>query len=161
MADVRRVFENAGFGEVRSLLQSGNLVFDAGEADDAAIETTIEQALFAELGLRTEVIVRCGEAWRAMIAANPFPDEAKADPSHLVAMVLKMAPPASADEALSAAAGPERVHLTEACAYIYYPEGIADSRLIGSVLDRALGVRGTGRNWNTVQKLAVLAGAQP
>ena len=46
-------------------------------------------------------------------------------------------------------------------AFIVYPDGIAGVRLIGAALDKALGVRGTGRNWNTVAKLATLAGDRP
>ena len=158
MADVRRTLAKAGFSEVRSLLQSGNLVFESAEAGEAAIEATVEGALLADLGLRTEVVVRGGEAWRAMIAANPFPHEAEEDPSHLVAMVLKTDPAAGAAEAMAEIAESERARVIGRVAYISYPKGIADSRLVGAALDKALGARGTARNWNTVRKLAAAVG---
>lgn len=159
MVDVRATFEAAGFGAVASLLQSGNLVFEAGSATDAEVEARAEQALKERLDLTTEVVVRDADAWRAMIAANPFPDEAVADPSHLVVMAMKTAPAEGAEAAMAAVPGRERARVIGDHAYIYYPDGIAGVRLIGAPLDRALGARGTGRNWNTVLKLAALAGA--
>jgi uncharacterized protein (DUF1697 family) len=159
MVDARAAFEAAGFGAVESLLQSGNLVFDAGGASDAEVEARAERALKDRLDLTTEVIARGAEAWRAMIAANPFPEEAASDPSHLVVMAMNTAPAEGAEAAMAAIPGRERARVIGAHAYIYYPDGIAGVRLIGAALDRALGARGTGRNWNTVLKLAALAEA--
>lgn len=158
MAEVRRVLEAAGFSNVRSVLQSGNLVLEAANESDEAVEVAVEQALHAGLGLTTEVAVRRPAAWRAMIAANPFVDEASSDPGRLVAMVLKTAPTAGAEAAMGAVEGPERARVIGREAFIYYPDGQADTKLAGARLDKALGARGTGRNWNTVLKLAEMAG---
>jgi uncharacterized protein (DUF1697 family) len=160
MADVRAALESLGWSGVRSHGQSGNLVFEAAGAD-GDLETSAEQALLSRLGLTTEVVVRSGAEWRAMMAANPFADEARADPAHLVAMVLKSAPGPGAEAAMDAVPGRERARVVGREAFIVYPDGIADSRLIGAALDKALGVRGTGRNWNTVAKLAALIGDRP
>jgi uncharacterized protein (DUF1697 family) len=160
MADLRRVFEGLGHTGVRTLLQSGNLVFESGAEHEDAVEAKVEQALLDGLGLRTEVFVRGAHAWRDMIVANPFVAEAERDPAHLVLMVLKRAPGDAAQEALDAAvSGRERVRIIGRATYIVYPDGIGESRFTGGILDRALGVRGTGRNWNTVLKLAELASA--
>jgi uncharacterized protein (DUF1697 family) len=159
MADLRGVFEGLGLADVRTVLQSGNVVFEASDRGAAALETAAEQALAGRLGLRTEVFVRTAHEWAAMIADNPFADAARQDPAHLVAMVLKAAPPATAPAALAGAiVGRERVKIVGRAAFIVYPDGIGDSRFTGARLDRALGVRGTGRNWNTVLKLARMAG---
>jgi uncharacterized protein (DUF1697 family) len=159
MAELRGVFEGLGLARVRTLLQSGNVVFEAPDLDAAALEAAAEQAL-AACGLRTEAFVRTADQWAAMIADNPFADAAREDPAHLVAMVLKAAPPATAPAALAGAIlGRERVEIVGRAAFIVYPDGIGDSRFTGARLDRALGVRGTGRNWNTVLKLARMAGA--
>jgi uncharacterized protein (DUF1697 family) len=161
MADVRAAFESLGWTEVRSVGQSGNLLFEAEGASDAALERAAEQVLLARLGLTTEVMVRSAAEWRAMMAANPFANEALADPSHLVVMVLKSEPRADAEAAMAAIPGRERARVVGREAFIVYPDGIAGVRLIGGALDKALGVRGTGRNWNTVGKLAALAGDPP
>ena len=159
MAEVRAAFESLDWRGVRSLGQSGNLVFEAGGAD-GELETAAEKAL-AGIGLTTEVIVRGGAEWRAMMAANPFVDEALADPAHLVVMVLKSDPRPDAEAAMAAVPGKERAKVLGREAFIVYPDGIADSRLIGAALDKALGAHGTGRNWNTVVKLAALIGDPP
>jgi uncharacterized protein (DUF1697 family) len=156
MAQVRSVFESLGWTAVRAHGQSGNLVFEAKGAE-AGLEIAAEQALLNELGLTTEVVVRDAPAWRAMMAANPFPDEAAADPSHLVVMVLKSAPKDDAEAAMAAVPGRERAKVVGREAFIVYPDGIAKSRLVGAALDKALDARGTGRNWNTVARLAAMA----
>jgi uncharacterized protein (DUF1697 family) len=161
MAEVRGVFESLGWSDVKSVGQSGNLVFEANGAPDAALEAAAEQALLGQLGLTTEVVVRSGPEWLAMMAANPFPAEAKADPAHLVVMVLKSAPRPDAEAAMAAIPGRERARVVGREAFIVYPDGIAGSRLIGAALDKALGARGTGRNWNTAAKLAALADDRP
>lgn len=159
MAEVRRVLSEAGIAEVRSLLQSGNLVFDTPDKSDAAVEAAVEKALLDGLKLTTEVVVRTPAEWRAMIAANPFPGEAKNDPGRLVAVVLKTSPAADAEAAVNAIEGSEQARVIGREAFIYYPDGQADTKVAGARLDKALGARGTARNWNTVLKLADLAGA--
>jgi uncharacterized protein (DUF1697 family) len=156
MAQVRAVFESLGWTGVRAHGHSGNLVFEA-EGADADLEKSAERALLNELGLASEVMVRDAPAWAAMMAANPFPGEAATDPSHLVVMVLKSQPAPGAEAAMAAIPGRERARIVGREAFITYPDGIADSRLIGAALDKALGARGTGRNWNTVVKLAAMA----
>ncbi len=157
MADLRGLTEGLGFTRARTLLQSGNVVFDAGPGADAAVEASLERALADRLGLVVDVVVRTGEAWRALIAANPLAEPARDDPAHLLLHVLKTAPDPQAESRLAAAiAGPEVARLVGQAAFIHYPAGIARSRLTNAVIDRAVGARGTARNWNTVLKLAAM-----
>jgi uncharacterized protein (DUF1697 family) len=159
MADLREVFADLGLANVRTVLASGNLVFEGLGRAGTALEARAEKALAQRLELETEVFVRSAADWRAMIEANPFVAEAREDPAHLVVMILKQAPAPNAEEALVAAiSGRERARIVGRAAFIVYPDGIGDSRFTGARLDRALGVRGTGRNWNTVLKLAEMAG---
>ncbi|HTD62272.1 MAG TPA: DUF1697 domain-containing protein [Gemmatimonadaceae bacterium] len=155
MADLRQLATALGFSEVRTLLNSGNLVFESG-ATSADLETLLEAEAHQRLGLRTDFHVRSAEEWRAMIKKNPFPTEAKRDPGRLIMFCLKAAPGAKAFTALQAAIkGPERVLGVGRHAYIYYPDGQGRSTLTIGIIDKALN-RGTGRNWNTVLKLAAL-----
>jgi uncharacterized protein (DUF1697 family) len=156
MADLRKVAEGLGYGEVETLLQSGNLVFDAdGKAD--ALERALEAALKRELGIATDVMVRGAREWDAIVAANPFPDEAKSDPGHLVVMVLKDRVTPKAVAALQASVkGREIIHSAGRELYITYPDGIGRSKLTGSLIEKKLSTRGTARNWNTVTKLGAL-----
>ncbi|WP_342237736.1 DUF1697 domain-containing protein [Inquilinus sp. OTU3971] len=157
MADLRALAAELGFAaRARTLLQSGNLVF-AGKGKAEELERTLQQALEQRLGLGTEVFVRSAADWAGAIARNPFPEEAESDPSHLVLLPLKQAPKAVA--ALQAGiAGREQVRTDGRHAYITYPDGIGRSKLTMAVIEKKLGTSGTGRNWNTVLKLAALAG---
>jgi uncharacterized protein (DUF1697 family) len=110
------------------------------------------------LGLKTAFFVRNAREMQAVIAGNPFGAEAKRDPSHLLVLFLKDAPKANAVDALRAAIkGPELVEARGKHAYIVYPAGIGRSRVTNTVIEAKLGTQGTGRNWNTVLKLAALA----
>jgi uncharacterized protein (DUF1697 family) len=160
MADLRAMLADLGFGDPRSLLQSGNLVFRSDKFTGTGLERLLEAETEKRLGLKTDFFVRTPEEWEAVIANNPFPKEAESDPSHLVVMFLNKAPDAKDVEALQAAiAGREIVRASGRQAYITYPDGIGDSKLTITVIEKKLGSRGTGRNWNTVLKLGALAGA--
>jgi len=158
MSDLRHLLTSLGFVRVESLLQSGNLVFKADGGTAAKLETTLEAETQKRLGLKTASFVRTAKEMDAVIAGNPFPAEAKRDPSHLLVVFLKDAPKANAVEALRAAVvGPELVQANGKHAYIVYPDGIGRSRLTNALIEAKLGTQGTGRNWNTVLKLAALA----
>jgi uncharacterized protein (DUF1697 family) len=162
MADLRALASGLGFGGVQSLLHTGNLVFDGGSAAASTLERKLEAALERDLGLSTDVFVRTAREWKAMMAANPYPRDAADDPSHLVVLCLKSSPAAAQLSALrQSITGRERVQTVGAHAYLAYPDGIGTSRLTMDRIEKKLGTRGTGRNWNTVVKLAALAGVQP
>ena len=158
MADLRAFMEALGFTSVNTLLQTGNVVFDA-TGTPRALEARLEREAAARLGLSTDFHVRTDREWRKAIAANPFPREADDDPSHLVLVSLKAPVTAVRVKALRAAIrGPERVEANGRHAYIVYPAGIGTSKLTAAVIDAKLGTRGTARNWNTVRKLEMLIG---
>jgi uncharacterized protein (DUF1697 family) len=161
MADLRELCARIGFPDALTLLQSGNLVLRAGSKSAARLERLLETEVAKGLGLETDIFVRTAAEWREIIAANPHPAEAERDPGHLVLMCLKASPPADRVAALQAAIrGREVVRAAGRHAYIVYPDGIGTSRLTVALIERKLGTRGTGRNWNTVLRLAdVLSGA--
>ncbi len=158
MADLRLLFGEIGFPGARTLLNSGNVVFDGGRKSIAAIETLFEVEADTRLGVKTDFFVRTASEIRAAIDNNPFPDMASKDPGHLVLMIMKKAPTAEAVEALRAAIkGREEVAVAgERVAYVTYPDGIGRSKLGVTMIEKHLGSRGTGRNWNTVLKLAAM-----
>jgi uncharacterized protein (DUF1697 family) len=157
-ADLRRLFESLGFDDVRTLLQTGNVVFlVTGSVTPATLERRIEQAAARLFGLQTDVMVRDAAAWREIVRSNPFPDEARDDPSHLVVLLLKSAPRAGGVEALrTGITGRERVAAGTRALYLVYPDGIGRSKVTNIRIERAIGVSGTGRNWNTVLKIDAL-----
>ncbi len=157
MADLCRLLTHAGCLDGRSLLQSGNLVFASSVKDPAELEHVFEKEAKSKLSLSTEFFVRTADEWKAIITGNPFRDEAAHDPGHLVVLCLKAAPaPKQVDALREAISGRETVRVKGRHAYVVYPDGIGHSRLTASVIDRALGTRCTGRNWNTVKKIGAL-----
>jgi uncharacterized protein (DUF1697 family) len=158
MAELRAFAVKLAFKDTQTLLQSGNMVFTCTEKP-ADLEALLEEQARARLGIATEFFVRTAKEWDALIAKNPFPEEAARDPARFVAMPLKAAPTAAAVRALEAAiTGPERVHAIGRCLYAVYPQGQGQSRLTNKLIETKLATRGTARNWNTVLKLAALAG---
>ncbi len=158
MADLRKLAETIGLTEVRTLIQSGNLAFDAGKRSPAASEALLEKACAAEFGLQTDIYVRTPAEFDKVIASNPFIREAKDAPSFLNVLFMREAPGAPAFKALQAAIkGRETVKGSDRHAYIFYPDGAGASKLTPAMLTRHLGTPGTARNWNTVTKLAAMA----
>jgi uncharacterized protein (DUF1697 family) len=157
MSELRDFAAQLRLDAPRTLLQSGNLVFRSAARHTSDLERLLESEAFARLGLETDVLVRSAADWQAVIEHNPFLREAKNDPSHLLVMVFKQAPkPADVKALRAAVTGREVVEAFGAQAYLVYPDGIGRSRLTTALIERTLGTRGTGRNWNTVLKLAAL-----
>lgn len=159
MADLRALLTDLHFDQPRTLLQSGNLVFDSA-GPPAALEALLAGEAQKRLGLVTDFFVRTDSEWQTIIAANPFPAAAQADPAHLVLLACKDAPDHKAEAALQAAiTGRETFRVLGRQLYCVYPDGIGDSKLTAGLIERKLGTRVTGRNWNTVLKLAALSQA--
>ena len=157
MADLKALAEGSGLSGVKTVVQSGNLVFEAKAKTTAALEKLLEAALAKELGLKTPVVVRSAAEWRAALDENPFPKEAKSDPSHLLVMALKAKLEKSVvAELAKAIPGREQVKLGGRQLYLVYPDGIGESKLTAALIEKKLGVSGTARNWNTAQKIAAL-----
>ncbi len=162
MNDLRALMTDLGLQDGKTLLQSGNLVFRGTGRAGAALERHLEAETKKRFALETDFFVRNAAEWSELVAANPFPDEARDDPSHLVVIFLKEAVKPAAVAALQAAIGGREVARAQGSAirevYITYPDGIGNSKVTNTLIEKKLGTRGTGRNWNTVLKLQALAG---
>jgi uncharacterized protein (DUF1697 family) len=156
-ADLKALLTDVGLENVRTLLNSGNAVFRSKSETGADLENLLETEFAKRRGRRTEFFVRTGEEWKSIIAQNPMTDEARRDPGHLLVVVLKRTPSDQEVESLRAAiAGPEIVQADGKQAYIYYPDGVGQSKLTAKLIEKHLGSPGTGRNWNTTLKLAAM-----
>ena len=160
MADLRDCLVSLGYADVRTVLQSGNVVLSADGLKPAKLEQVLEAEFLKRLGLRTEVIVRSAGEWADLVAGNRFPDEARRDPSHLLAMLAKDPVTQKAlgalKSAVAAAGGRETVGESDGQVYLFFPDGIGRSRVTTALVERALGGPVTGRNWNTVLKIAAV-----
>lgn len=161
MAELRTLLEAQGLTDPRTLLQSGNAVFDAGRKSAASVETMLEAALHKQFGFAIDFMVRSAAEWQRVIDDNPFADAAKKSPGHFIVMFLKHKPTAKqVAAATDVVAGPEEIQFAGREAYIIFPNGIGKSKLNFPKLEKQIGCSGTMRNWNTVLKLAELAKAQ-
>ena len=157
MAALRELLVTLGLKDAKTLLQSGNVVFSGGARTNSQLEKLLQDGTKKHLGVDTAFFVRTAKEWQAIIAANPFPKEAKLDPGHTVLMCLKDAPPPAAVKALQdAIKDREMVRAKGPQAYFLYPDGIGRSRLTITLIEKKLGTTGTARNWNTVLKLGAL-----
>jgi uncharacterized protein (DUF1697 family) len=147
MADLQRLCAEAGFTQVKTYIQSGNAVF-AANVGEARVKAALEQALSAHMGKPCRAIVRTGTELADVLARNPF---AKQPPNRVIVAFLDKAAPKDALEALVAPGG-EAVRLSGREVFIHYPEGQGRSKLKLPLLAEA-----TGRNINTVAKLAAMA----
>jgi uncharacterized protein (DUF1697 family) len=159
MADLKAMVEALGFSDVKTLLQSGNVVFRAGDETEAALEAHLEAETERRLGLKTSYLVRDAAQWRAIIDACPFPNEARAEPSRTLVTVGRTAMPAEAIDAVRAVLLPhEKVEAVERQVYAYFGEGMGQSKAAEALNRKAVKAVATGRNWNTVLKIAALLG---
>jgi uncharacterized protein (DUF1697 family) len=146
-----------GLNNPRTLAASGNLVVESGQAADA-LEAGIEAAMEKTFGLKVAAMVRTPDQWARLVAANPFPDEAAAHPAKVVAMVMKDGIRDGALDACRALTeGGEAVEAIDGVLYFWFPNGQGESGIFKKATPRLLGM-GTGRNWNTVLKLADMVG---
>jgi uncharacterized protein (DUF1697 family) len=147
MRDLKRLCERAGFQNVRTYIASGNVVFDAFEAE-AEVKSTLKTALLAYAGKPIGTAVRSSGDIAAVLAANPFPDAA---PSRVVAIFLDAAAPPDALERVVGLQG-EALRLGLREIYVHYGAGMARSKL-----RIPAAAAGTARNMNTVARLAAMA----
>jgi uncharacterized protein (DUF1697 family) len=159
MTDLRNFLTALGMENVRSLLQSGNLIFESKVRTGSELERFLESEALDRMSLEADFIVRTPEEWKTIIRQNPFRKEAEKDPGHLVVMFLKAEPDVADIVALQGdIRGREVVRAKGKQAYIYFPDGQGRSKLTHPVLEKRLGL-GTGRNWNTVLKLGLISKA--
>src|SRR5262245_30325435 len=100
MSDLRDLLGALGLAGAKSLLQSGNLIFESDGRAGAELERLLEVETASRLGVTADYLVRTADEWQAVVAGNPFPEEAERGPGHLVVMLLKTAPRAEDVQAL-------------------------------------------------------------
>jgi uncharacterized protein (DUF1697 family) len=156
MPALREHLTVAGFDEVGTYLQSGNVVLSSSLEPDELAEQC--RRLIAEaFGLDVAVVARTRDELVEVVRRNPLADVAD-DPKRYQVTFLSSELPAESVEQLAALAGPaERLIALERELYAWHPEGIARSKLWNSLAGPGLGVTATARNWTTVTSLLELA----
>ncbi len=152
MADLRLALQKAGFEQVQTYIQSGNILWQS-QAKPEVLARQVQQVVRDRFGFEVEVVVRTAEQWQHTIQSNPFPDQT----DHLHVAFLGRAPSEARVQALQeAATGDDLWHLLGEDVYLFYPHGTAEAQLTHKVLEKHLQVSGTVRNWRTVLKVQQL-----
>ncbi len=156
MAELRELLTGLGYSDVRTLLQSGNVVLSSSKKP-AGVAKEISAAVSSEFGVESAVVVRSLAELADVVARNPFERVAK-DPKLFQVSFLSSKPKASVISELEAAdVAPEQVSCSGREIFAWHAGGIQRSPLAKLLTDKKLGVTATARHWNTVSKLLALA----
>ncbi len=151
MRELARAFEIEGCTNVRTYIQSGNVVFDAPAL--GPIPRRVTNRLRESHGVDSPVILRTAEEFRAAVKACPYAPDT---PRLHLCFLEGAGEPALLDPTRSPA---DRFTITGRDMYIVFGEGAGQSKLTNAYIDKALGTRSTMRNWNTVSAMMVLLDA--
>ena len=156
MAELRELFSGAGFAEVRTYVQSGNVVLSSDVASEE-LEERSERLISERFGFEVAVIARTGEELAAVVEGNPLGGVAE-NPKLYQVSFLEAEPEDGVLGRLAALAAPgERLIGRGREVYSWHPGGAARSKLWSKLAGTGLGVKATARNWTTVTTLAEMA----
>jgi uncharacterized protein (DUF1697 family) len=156
MPQLRGLLEAAGFDDVRTYLQSGNVVLSSHLREQGLVRK-VERLLAEELGLDVKVVGRTRDELAAVVRRNPLRDVAEDPKRYQVSFLAKKLPAKAIEELAALAAGEERFAASGRELYAWHPAGVARSKLWARLAGRDLGVVATARNWTTVTNLLELA----
>ncbi|AZO75143.1 MAG: DUF1697 domain-containing protein [Mesorhizobium sp.] len=157
MAELRSFFEDLGFSDVATYVQSGNIVFRAKKGDAASLTREIEAAFEKKWGFHSRIMVRDAGWFERLVKDNPYP-EVGGEPTKLHAYALEREPTADETKRLAEkCTGPERFEIKGDVLYLHAPEGLGKS-VFANLIPRTLKVPGTARNWRSVLALLDMAG---
>jgi len=157
MAELRAALEEAGFGEVETYLQSGNVVLES-RAKPESVRRQVEGVIAGRFGLEIAVVVRTKAELAAVVRRNPHRRDATDPKRYQVTFLSKKLAAKVVRELEEAAVPAERVVVAGREVYAWHPSGVARSKLWSKLAGKSLGVTATSRNWTTVEALLSLAG---
>ncbi|HEY6478154.1 MAG TPA: DUF1697 domain-containing protein [Polyangia bacterium] len=158
MEALRAMFEALGFSNVRTYVQSGNVVFTAKERAAAPLGAKIAARIKRDFGFDVPTLVLGAEALARVVEENPFAGRKGIDPAKLHVTFLAAAPAAAGLQKMQAvSSGRDEFQCQGTSIYLVCPDGYGNSKLNNNAFERALRVGATTRNWKTVTTLAAMA----
>lgn len=159
MEDLKGLFEKMDFQDVKSYIQSGNILFKSGDTvSDAELTQRIQQSITARYNFYVPVFIRSREEMMRIMKDNPFLKEKDINPDWLYVTFLSESPRQSDREAiLKYDFSPERFLVVRNEAYLYCPQGYGNSKISNLFFENRLKLSATTRNWKTVAKLVEMA----
>ena len=157
MPQLRTLLEAAGFDDVRTYVQSGNVVLSTRRRPESTA-AACERLIGDEFGLDIPVVVRTRDELAEVVRRNPLGDVADNPKRYQVSFLDGEPDPKAVEKVAAAAAGGERIEAIGREIYAWHPDGIARSKLWAALAGNGLGVKATARNWTTVTTLLEMAG---
>jgi len=156
MARLREALEEAGFDDVRTHLQSGNVVLSSKTKPEQTARKC-ERVIQEEFGLGISVVVRTPADLARVVKRNPLGDVAKDPKRYQVSFLSGTLPLTTKRKLEEAVEKPEQLVVSVREVYAWHPKGVARSKLWALLGGQGLGVTATSRNWTTVTKLLEMA----
>ena len=154
MDALKTVLENAGFQNVQTYIQSGNVFVESSEENSASVGFKIKQEIFKELGLEVPVLVISKEDLEACFKNNPYLKENDCDSKKIyVAFISKELQGSAINDLKISQFKPDEAAIDKSRIYIKYAVGAGKTRLDQKYIEKKLNVVATVRNWNTVTTL--------
>ena len=156
MPELRSLLAEAGFKDVRTYVQSGNVVLSSGVSANK-LGARCEKLIASRFGFEVDVIVRTADELAEVVRLNPLEDIAD-NPKRYQVSFCDGEPDAQAVEKIAAAAAPsEKLVAVGRELYAWHPDGVGRSKMWTKLAGSGLGVRATARNWTTVTTLLEMA----
>ena len=160
MTELAALFVGMGFGDVKTYIQSGNVIFSHdGNRSSSALSDEIEKAIFKRFHLAIPVMTRKTNDLVRLLTANPYLNEPGFDPSKMAVVFLHETPVEAQIQKVSGVDfPPDRFEIIGDEIFIYCPNGFGRTKLYTGFFEKKMNVTGTARNWKTVTTLLNLSG---
>lgn len=157
MERLRAMFEAMGFGQVRTYVQSGNVIFETDEPA-ASLSAKIQKRILKDFGFEVPVLTKSAKELADIVKLNPFVKEKGLDETKWHVTFLADDPPKNALEMLQPlAAEAEKVCIVVRAIYLHCPNGYGNTKLTNTTIEKKLSCGATTRNWNTTKTLLGMA----
>ncbi len=161
MDELRKAVEALGFEQVRTYVQSGNIVFQAPKQSAVTLSKKIEAVILKKFGHEAAVITKTPEELKAAIESNPFSKRKAIAEDRLYVTFLSGCPDAANVKKLDAvSSGDDEYRWHEDILYFHLPNGAGNSKLVTAPFEKWFALRATTRNWRTVNNLHQMATEQ-
>ena len=158
MDKLRDIYVSLGYSDVKTYIQSGNVIFLTSEVDNKNIETQISNEIFKVCGFDVKVVVRNVEEFTKIIDECNFINIQSIDTKNLYISVLAEPSLVSDYTKIEKIRQiKESIYITDEAVYIYCPDGYRNTKLNNNFLEKVLKVNITTRNWNSMKEILILA----
>ena len=157
MKDLARLFQDVGCSSVKTYIQSGNVVFEAGDLTVEELPRLLAESIHRAFGLEVPVVLRSAAELRRIVESNPYLAEGTEEKALHVAFLAETPGAEAVDSLDPDRSPPDRYTVQGREIYLLCPNGLARTKLTNAYFDRGLGTTSTVRNWKTTRKLLEMA----